>query len=59
MTQMTQFCILTHSDVFCVADGWVIFFFTGKCGGFFSHTVDEGFFFSKNFHLLEVKMVHP
>ena len=43
-------------------------FFTGKCGGvcfcfvlffYFPHTVGEGVFFSKNFHLLGVKLCIP
>ena len=34
-----------------IADGWVFFFF--------SHTVGEGFFFSKIFYLLEVKWCIP
>ena len=62
MTQMTRFCILTHFDVFCVADGrWMgHFFLTGKCGGFFfSHTVGEGFFFSKNSTSLKSKWCIP
>ena len=35
MTQMTQFCILTHSDV---ADGWVIFFLLESVEVFFSYS---------------------
>ena len=62
MTQMTRFCILTHFDVFCVADGWVIFF-NWKVWRvlfcFFSHTVGEGFFFSKNSTSLKSKWCIP
>ena len=45
---------------FIIADGWVIFFLLESVEVFFfPHTVGEGFFFSKNFYLLEVKWCIP
>ena len=56
MTQMTQFCILTHSDV---ADGWVIFFYWKVWRFFFRIQWMKVFSFPKFFTSLKSKWCIP